>query len=387
MFERRSFEQLTRDMIDWSRGVSTKLTDYRPGSRIRTIYEAVAIIIESYYDMVYKEIKQLVEQNLYAVFDFSRLPAVHTTGIVTFSRDVAASEDYLIAAGTLVLTEASSTTPPIQFRTTADALLATGTTAVDVPVICTQAGTLGNIGSSMIVDFLTKPAGIETVTNGAAFTTGADEETKEAQKYRFHRFLASRMRGIKEAIEYGALTASLVGINGEVTERVVQSVAFEFIEDNEHKRLGEIDLYIWNGVGEPSPELIAEVTKVEIGYYDADGTPVYGYKPAGVVVNIYTATTKKVYIQLAVTTEDWTTLDDLKVGLEEKITEWFSALALGQTLVQTALEAKLKGISGVADIKLGLSTDGSIFTADNVTAQCVAGDVEIIRASMPIEYI
>lgn len=378
-FERKSMEVLVQKMVNWTRGASTKYTDFRVGSRIRTLYEAVGLIVEEYYDRVYRATKTLIEENVYTVMGFDKQPAVFATGNVTFSRTTPADTAYLIPAGTIVRTKATSTTAPVNFRTTADAVIANGDMSVTVPVICQTAGVIGNVDANTIVDFVTKPSGIDAVSNANPINTGREEETADEQKVRFQRFISSLSRGTLPAIEYGASTAVVTDDTGATIERVVDAKAFEYLPE----RKGEVDVYIWNGVGSASEDLLNEVHKIVYGYYDSNGKPVYGYKPAGILVTVYSATAAEVYIRIHIKPETGVELDELKPYIEREIGDFFAVLQQGGTLVQTALETRVKLIDGVYDVKIELSTDGGeTYSYDNITS----GTTEIFVPHAPYEY-
>jgi|HigsolmetaAR203D_1030402.scaffolds.fasta_scaffold05033_4 uncharacterized phage protein gp47/JayE len=377
-FERKSMEVIVQRMVDWTRGASTKFTDFRVGSRIRTMYEAVGLVVEEYYDRVHRAMKTMIEQNVYAAMGFEKQPAVYATGAVTFSRTTPADTNYLIPAGTIVRTRATATSAPVNFRTTVDAVIAVGQTSVTVPVICQTPGTVGNVDAGTITNFLTKPTGVDAVTNANPLSNGREEETPDEQKSRFQKFISSLSRGTLPAIEYGATTAVITDENGDVIERVVDARAFEFIPE----RLGEVDVYIWNGVGQASQDLIDEVQKILHGYYDSNGKPVYGYKPAGIMVTVYSASAADVYIRINIKPEDGVELEELKPYIEREIADFFSALKQGDTLIQTALETRVKLIDGIYDVKIELSTDGETYSYDNITA----GTTEILVPHAPYTY-
>lgn len=380
MFERKSMEDLVQRMTDWTRGVTTKITDFRVGSRIRTIYEAVALITEELYDKVYRTHKVLIEENIYTVLGFPKRQATFSSGIVVFGRGTPSDSNYLINAGTVVRTKATKTQAPVEFRTTQDVLLSIGQTSVASPVVCVVPGLAGNVESGTIVDFVTKPSGVDTVTNPNLTGGGLEQETRDEQKVRFVKYLKSLMRGTLAAIEYGAMTAELKNGSGLVLERVVTSRAFEYLPS----RKGEVDVYVWNGVNEASEALRAEALKIVTGYYDPNtGEPVYGYKPAGILVTVYSATSKAVTIRLDVTPEDGILLEDLKPFIEREVDDFFYGLQMGQTLVHTALLTRIKLVAGVYDVKLTLSTNGTTFSDSNATA----GLTEILQLSKPIQYL
>jgi uncharacterized phage protein gp47/JayE len=379
MFERKSMEQIVSKMIKWTRGATTKLTDFRVGSKVRTIYEAVAVVVEEFYDRVYRTMRQLIEENIYGVFGFDKIPSTYATGLVTFSRSTVADQDYYIPAGTLLQKNATEYVAPINYRTTEDAVLAMGTTSINAPIVCETAGVDGNTGANTVIIMVGGISGIEAVTNLTALTNGQDEETKEEQKLRFQRFMDANARGVLGAVEYGATLASRVDDNGITIERVTQSKALEYLPE----RKGEVDLYVWNGVDGASEALIAEVRRIEEGYYDEDGKVVYGYKPAGNILNIYVAPRKYLKVKVDLTPEIWLSFEDAQTIAEREIDGYFGSLKMGQTVVQTEIESRIKRNEGVYDVKLYLSTDnGATYSTNNV----VTASEEVALVSKPIVF-
>ncbi len=377
-FERKSLENIVQDMVDWSRGVSSKITDYRVGSRARTLLEAVAKELEEFYDKVYRAARTLIAENIYTVMGFPKLPALFSTGSVIMSRSTPADADYLIAAGTLLRTRATALKAPVSYRTSVDVILRTGESNITVPVICLVAGTDGNVDALTITEFVSKPAGIDTVSNPDSLTNGKEEETKDEQKNRFKKFIASLSRGTLPAIEYGATTVQLISSDGLAFERVVDAKAFE----DTINRKGEVDCYIWNGVGTASAQLIAATQRVLSGYYE-EGKPIYGYKPAGIQVNVLSAATKPVNVRVTLIMNTGIALEDVRVYIEREVTDFFVALKQGQTLIQTALETRIKLLDGLYDVKLHLSLDGGVHWSDeNITAE----QTEILLLRHPLVY-
>lgn len=365
MFERLSMERIVQKMIRWTRGTNSGLTDFRVGSKIRTIYEAVGIVIEEFYDKVFRLMKQVIEDNIYSVIGFDKISATHASGMVRMSRNTPAETNYLIPAGTEVLSRATQYKSPIKFRTYEDALLQEGSTYVDIAVVASIAGVDGNVGAGDINDFVQKPTGVESITNLSAIDGGVAEESTAKQKERFQAFIEANARGVLQSIEYGAGIARIVAEDGTILERVHQARALEFLPE----RKGEVDLYVWNGVGEASEELIKDIRKVLTGYRDENGEIVYGYKAGGIDVNIYTANVVSIVLKLVIEYEDWVSREAVQIEANAIVDAYFGKLNLGGTFYQTALEAEIKYIEGVRDIKLLVSVDdGETYTMDNITA-------------------
>lgn len=381
MFERKPMEQIVNDMIRWARGTTSKLTDFRVGSKTRTLFETVALQIEELYDKMHRSVRKLIEENIYSVIGFDKIPATYASGIVRFSRTEASMEmAYPIPAGTTVMSNPTDFKAPINYQTTIDAVLDIGQTYIDVPVVSLEPGSRGNAGAGEIVSFVDQPSGIEAVTNPSAFVNGKDEETKEEQKNRFNSFVKANARGVLQSVEYGAKLAKLTNpTDGTTIEEVRQSIAMEDLP----ARKGEVDLYIWNGYGASSESLKAVVHQLMRGFYDENGNAVYGFKPAGIFVNILDASAKNLNLQLYLEAEEWSSVSELKPLAEAEIDYYFGNLQLGETFIQSALQARIKAVEGVKDCKLYASTDGTTFTMDNVSVN----PWEINVAVKPIMYV
>ncbi|MGF6354081.1 putative phage protein gp47/JayE [Paenibacillus sp. 4624] len=377
-FERKTMESIIQDMVEWSRGVSQKITDFTVGSRARTMLEAVGKELEEYYDKTWRAMRYAIGQGVYSAFGFSKLPALYATGTVTFSRITPADTNYLIPVGTLLKTQSTASKAPITYRTTSDAVIAVGATRIDVPVICLTPGLDGNTEDHTITDFVSKPVGIDMVFNTAAFSNGKEEETQDEQKNRFRKFIASLSRGTLQSIEYGATTVQLTDATGLATERVVDAQAFEDLPT----RKGEVDLYVWNGVGTASAELFAAIQRTLTGYYE-NGKPIYGYKSAGIQVNLFSVTTKPISIRLTITFDQGVALEAVQGEIEREIRDYFNEIKQGQEIVQTEMESRIKMLTGIYDVKLDLSVDGGTTWSD---ANQTAGKTEKLVTHFPIIY-
>lgn len=107
-----------------------------------------------------------------------------------------------IPAGTTVVTPASGAAPSISFQTTALATIADGETEVSgVPVLCTQAGTVGNAPAGTLTIFSGSPFPNATVSNSSPFSNATDVETDFDLRQRIKFTRQSRSKGTSVAIE------------------------------------------------------------------------------------------------------------------------------------------------------------------------------------------
>ena len=110
----------------------------------------------------------------------TRKPAVRAEGVLTFSRETPLSYDAEIPKGTVCAASAGAA----EFETTAPAVLAAGTLEVSAPARSVAGGKAFNAAAGAVDTLVTPPAGIEGVTNGAAFSGGADAESDDALRTR-----------------------------------------------------------------------------------------------------------------------------------------------------------------------------------------------------------
>jgi uncharacterized phage protein gp47/JayE len=183
-----------------------------------------------------------------------RLEATKAAGTVTFSRDTAASKDYIIQQGTRIQT---SGIDPITFETTEVGTLSSGTTSVDVSVRALEAGSQGNVAPDTITQMVNRPAGVEDVTNANATTGGRNRETDE--EYR------ARIKATIGDIE----TASGYHITTKLNNKAfVQNVLF--LENSEDTIVNSLD-----------PHTIEVVVDADPGHEDEIANVIFKNAPGG----------------------------------------------------------------------------------------------------------
>lgn len=263
MFEIKTFEQLTKDMIEWTQANTTKIKDFSVGSKIRTIYESVAVITEELYYKVWQGLKSTIEEGIYILYNFSILPALRATGNVTFSRTTPAPQDFLIPIGTVVKTQKTAIRDSIQFETTSNVTLLIGETSVIAPVQAIIEGKVGNVEADKITEFTFKPAGVESVTNIYKFITGRDQETRDERRKRFGEYTLALQKATKSALQYAA----------SVVPGVHKAVAVEnpdmkvFYYNNSVDSFADISIYANNPYTSESPVIFpAGISSEDILY-------------------------------------------------------------------------------------------------------------------------
>lgn len=341
-------EDRTVRMLQWFSGICQKITDLLPGSKIRTKFESIAVEMEAMDFAFYQAAKKAIPTGIYQAFNFNLLPPEKAADNVVLSASPAPATDILIPQGTKVATEATATNPEKLYATTATATLLAGQTSVTVPISCTVAGTIGNVGTGLITVIKGTIPGITSVTNPAAIINGRDKETETERRSRFIEYIASLRRGTSEAIEAGAKTATILDVDGAVIEKVVSAqVDEEYSEDN-----GDIACYIFNGTGGTSDELVARTQEIVNGYVDTGGTKIGGYKAAGIICTVIKATETAPSVAIAVVAMPNVDKVALKALVEAVIAAYLDTLDIGQKCLRSEIIQRVKAVTGVYDCTL-----------------------------------
>lgn len=348
-FDVKHFEAIAASMMNYLSSVQSLVTDFNIGSINRTLLESVAMELEEIYYRLYKAIEKAIPEALYTTFDFDRLPATAAVGTVTFSRATAAPQNYLIPEGTILATVSG-----IEFAVLADATLPSGSTSVGVQVRAVVPGASGNVAANSITVMRSVILGVDAVTNAAALTGGADLESDDARKARFQAFISSLARAPVNGVEAGARTTTLIDpVSGNIVERVqVAKLDEPFLTDSSTPA-GVATLYIDNGAGSASTELVAQCQKIIDGYIDPDTQQsVIGYKAAGVVIQVKPVTAQLVTVDATVFLMPGATADVVRDNLKATAANFFSRLGIGEEVDRERLLASLMVVQGVRTLIL-----------------------------------
>lgn len=332
-FQIKDFASIVASQINWMRANTTRVTDFNLGSVVRTMMEAAAIEIEESYLQYFVGLKEAIPVSVFETFGFPAISAEAAGGILRFSTAAAATSNILIPAGTVVKAAVSEQ----NYATTAAASILIGQTYVDVLGAAQAAGVVGNADAGTITTLVTTVSGVAAVTNPAPWINGRDVETDDERKTRFQGFIGTLARGTKAAVEYGAKTARISNAAGVVTEYVAFATVVEPWIADSAQPIALVRVYVHNGAGATSAELVALAQKVVDGYYGADGiTPVpgSGWKAAGVQCIVSAAAD----VPVAVT-------GDVFVGAGNNAVEVVAAAT-------RAVQAYIQGLTVGADVLL-----------------------------------
>lgn len=183
----------------------------------------------------------------------TRLGPRRATGLLVFSRRAVTADTRIIPAGTVALTPAG-----LAFRTTREVEITptsavqvvghvVGQDSIPVPAVALTPGTSGNIVVGQVRRLQGSLAGVDEVTNTAAFVNGRDGETDDQLRARAKSYLVSLARCGYPALEYAAIGLT-DGTREVVFARAIPSPT----------RRGDVTLWIDDGNG--TAESFATVT-------------------------------------------------------------------------------------------------------------------------------
>ncbi len=189
-------------------------------------------------------------------FGLSRLPAVSSTGIVTFSR-FAPNLAATIPVGSIVKTRDGL----LSFSVTEDDALSiwqpkslgyiipSGVPSANLPVVCITPGSMGNVLSGTINVISASLPGVDQVNNASPLSNGVDAETDQAFRSRFQGYLASRSRAT-----LGALRNAIANVRQGLDVAIEQNTGL-----GGSPQVGALLVIVDDGTGYPSTDLLSSV--------------------------------------------------------------------------------------------------------------------------------
>lgn len=357
MFQIKDFTSILASLVNITKGITGRLTDFRPGSVVRTLLEAPAAEVEELYLQTFNGIIEAIPVAIYGAFGFSRLPAQTAYGRLTFSRSTTDTVDHVVAAGTAIQTSTGLT-----FVTTSDVTLLAGRLSVTAVARCATAGSVGNVAANTANIMIGAIDGIESATNLTAMTGGEDEETDAQRLRRFQEYIATLARGTNAAVVYGAKTARIVQ-NGVIVEQVVQAKCIEH-DDEPSVSIGTIIVVVYNGLNGASGASNDLITAVEYAINGNNETP--GYKSAGITASVIPAYMHVVNIVATATIAagyDATAIQNDIIAAHET---YFAALRIGQTAILAELISGAMAIDGVINYQIASPSEDVAVTFRHV---------------------
>ena len=367
----KTFATIVSDQVTAIQAASSRLIDTTIGSIIRSLAEANAAVvlwIQSLLVALLAATRASTSTGAdldtwMADYGVARLPAVAASGNVTFAR-FTATNPAVIPVGARVQTGDGAQVFEVVADTTNAAYgsgfypipAGTGNLAVKVQALIPGAG--GNVVIGAVNTLATAISGVDTVSNAAAFTNGADAESDAALRKRFVAFVASLSKATKEAVGY-AITSLQTGLQYTLVENQNYAGATDY---------GYFYVVVDDGTGTPGSTLLASVANA-INLVRPVTSRFGVFAPVVVTANVsLTATIAAGYDPAAT-----------KQLIRTAVINYINLLGLGQSLVYTRLlQVAYNASPGVSNVT-GLLVNGGTADVTATVQQVVkAGTVGVI---------
>jgi Baseplate J-like protein len=337
-FQLKDFVSIVASELNHARAVTQKVTDYAPGSIVRTLLEAPAVEIEQLYMQYFIGLKEAIPVSTFLSFGFDTLPAALARGFVTVSNATAPNYDILIPVGT-----AFTTTSGLVYYSSSNVTWVTGANSVSIPVQAAAVGAAYNMPAGAINS--SSFFGVGFVISNSAITTGRDVETDQERAVRFSDYVAALSAGTTEACKYAVGRANVLDSDGNISEYVTRVAYIE--------TPGYVQYFIYGSGGIASNDIISAAQVLLDGTRDpttgAIITP--GYRAAGVNVVAQKMVERAVASSFNVTMQSGYSLDDtVNAALISAYNSAIIAVSSGTTLYMGTLVEKLLDVTGVQTV-------------------------------------
>jgi len=302
-FKTKVWEQIVFKMILFYKTISQTLTDFSVGSTIRTIFESVSFEIEELYVAIKQAIETAIRESIYITFGFERRPATRSSTVLTVTLYMP-HETFTIPKGTRF-----ATAEGITFATVTNVTVDAIDTTKDLLVVCTTAGSLGNVPANSITTMVDYIEGIQSVTNPAVTTNGRNMESDANRKARFVNYIRSLGKGTLEALRYALSTIPEIS-----SVSISESLP------------GIVKIYISTINDEVSPEVIEKAIEV-----------IEKYRAAGIKTFISTVTRIPVNVSIRVGLTSLENSSNLEDQIKTGIINYLNSLAIGEDLLPNNL--------------------------------------------------
>lgn len=339
-------------MINYWRASSDKVTDFAPGSIVRTILEAPAAELEEFYIQVFLGLRDAIPVAVYKGFDFDLLGARYANGYASVARDAEGTAPIAIPAGTQFTADDGRV-----YASTSDVIWLASSTFVAVPVQAQVAGAVGNGDAGTITGSQLFPLSNGYTVSSGPLTGGADAETEADRAARFVDAIAALSMGTRPACVAAVKSARILDAVGNLTEYVTRTGYSEVP--------GRVYVWVYSNHGQPSFALLAAAQTLLDGSRDPITNEITsGVRAAGVRVDALAMAERTVSMSIAVKMLDGYALT---AAVRQQLTDIYDAeiraVPSGEVLQLGTLVEALLAADGVFEIVPG-STENLVCAAD-----------------------
>lgn len=363
----KTFATIVSDAVTAIQGASSQLLDTTIGSVLRSVVEAFAAIA-IWLQGLALQIASLTRfstsngtdaDSWAADYGFTRLGAQAATGQVTFSRFTATAQAS-VPVGSVVQTADGSQkftvvadTNQAAYNAGSNAYILPGATAsITATVTSVKAAAAANVLAGALNTLGQAIAGVDSVTNGANFTNGADAESDAAFRARFVSYIASLSKATKAAIANAVLSVQQ-GINYSITENFNYAGAAQ---------PGYFYVVVDDGSGAPSGTFLTTVSNA-----------IDAVRPVTSTFGVFGPTLVTANVTMVLTTAAGYTHSAVVAAVQAALQAYITALQIGAALPYSRLaQIAYSASAGVTNVT-GVLLNGG-------TADLSATSQQVIRA-------
>jgi len=360
----KTITTMVQDIAAAVQAKAKAVVDFSPGSVFLALAEAAATVGAWLQGMV---LQVLAASRLstslgsdvdtfIADFNFARILSSAAAGNVTFGRFspilsaiVPVGAQVQTSDGTqtfAVIADTTNAAYSASLGTTGGYFMAAGVSSVSVPVAAVTGGVAGNVQAGLVTVMLTSISGVDTVTNSAAFTGGADSEKDARVKSRFALYWLGLSRANAPGIE-AAIAATNLNVQYTITENEAYDGTYA---------PGSFFVVVDDGTGSPSQSLLTAVTNA-----------VWAVRGLSIMPSVHATVMNNIIASMTLVVASGYVRNDVIAAVAAQIEAKIAAIGLGGGVGFYDLSTWAKSVPGCTDV-----TDVLLNGASGDTASIVA---------------
>ena len=272
-----------------------------------------------------------------------RRAATAANGTLTITGE----EGSIIPAGSVFATTSVNGEQSVEYATVQEATIPEGGT-IDVYVVCTQAGTIGNTAASTVIHVGSSIAGITAVTNSEAITGGTEEEEDESLIDRIAEYDQSLGDSyVGSPADYKRWAESVDGVG---------SASVISAKDTS----GLVTIVLTDANGAPATQTLCDAV------YDHIMSPndkSARLAPTGASLSVVAPATVTISIKAQVVLSDDETVESVTAEFLSRLQAYLPEAIQDEEIKYSRITRELSNVKGVydySDVLIGTSTGGTV---------------------------
>lgn len=369
----KDFSTLVQEMVSNVQGYASALVDLTIGSILRASLESVSAVVMWLQGLILALLATTRAatssgtdlDTWMADFGLTRLAATNASGLVTFSRFTPTIQA-VVPVGAVVQTADGSqqftvnldTTNPAYNASLGGYVIPAGSSSVTVSVTAVTTGSSANVVAGAISTLAQAIPGVDTVSNAAAFTNGANAETDGALRVRFISYVQSLSKATKAAVAY-AITSLQQGLTYTLTENQTRAGVYQ---------PGYFFVVVDDGTGAPSSTLLSTV-------YNA----IDAVRPITVTFDVFAPTVLTANVVMTIATASGYTHSAVTAIVQAALQSYINTLPLGASLAYSRLaQVAYDASPGVTNVT-GATMNGGTSDIAATTQQVVKAGTVVVN--------